>query len=76
MRKTGKALVVYEDAFSWGSGAENAARIGDELFDDLDGPVRRLASTDSFVAYRLEHIFRLGKNVVFELGAIGDKAVG
>ncbi|MEO1170529.1 MAG: alpha/beta fold hydrolase [Myxococcota bacterium] len=54
VRKTGKALVVYEDAFSWGSGAEIAARIGDELFDDLDGPVRRLASTDTFVAYRPE----------------------
>ncbi|MEM6730158.1 MAG: dehydrogenase E1 component subunit alpha/beta, partial [Myxococcota bacterium] len=38
VRKTGKALVVYEDTLSWGSGAEIAARIGDELFDDLDGP--------------------------------------
>ncbi|MEL6760782.1 MAG: thiamine pyrophosphate-dependent enzyme [Myxococcota bacterium] len=51
VKKTGKALVVYEDALSWGSGAEIAARIADELFDDLDGPVRRLASTDTFVAY-------------------------
>lgn len=51
VKKTGKVLVAYEDSLSWGSGAEIAARIGDELFEDLDGPVKRLASTDSFVAY-------------------------
>ena len=33
VKKTGKALVVYEDNLSWGSGSEIAARIGDELFD-------------------------------------------
>lgn len=51
VRKTGKALVVYEDNLSWGSGAEIAARIADELFDWLDGPVRRVASLDTFVGY-------------------------
>ncbi len=51
VKKTGKVLVAYEDSLSWGSGAEIAARIGDELFEDLDGPVKRLASADSFVAY-------------------------
>ncbi|MEL6546239.1 MAG: transketolase C-terminal domain-containing protein, partial [Myxococcota bacterium] len=51
VKKTGKVVVVYEDSMSWGSGAEIAARIGDELFEDLDGPVKRVASTDSFVAY-------------------------
>jgi 2-oxoisovalerate dehydrogenase E1 component len=49
--RTGKALVVYEDCLSWGSGAEIAARIADELFDYLDAPVRRVASADTFVAY-------------------------
>ncbi|MBT6180241.1 MAG: dehydrogenase [Deltaproteobacteria bacterium] len=49
--KTGKALVVYEDSLSWGSGSEIAARIGDELFDYLDGPVQRVASMDTFVGY-------------------------
>ncbi len=49
--KTGKALVVYEDSRSWGSGSEIAARIADELFDCLDGPVMRVASKDTFVAY-------------------------
>ena len=51
VKKTGKALVVYEDSLSWGSGSEIAARIADELFDYLDGPVQRVASLDTFVGY-------------------------
>ncbi len=51
VKKTGKALVVYEDNLSWGSGSEIAARISDELFDYLDGPVSRVASKDTFVGY-------------------------
>ena len=52
VRKTSRALVAYEDMRSWGYGAEIAARIGDELFDDLDAPVRRIAAKDVFVAYQ------------------------
>jgi 2-oxoisovalerate dehydrogenase E1 component len=51
VKKTSKALVVHEDTKSWGYGAEIAARIADELFNHLDGPVRRVAATDTFVAY-------------------------
>jgi 2-oxoisovalerate dehydrogenase E1 component len=54
VRKTGKALVVYEDAEAWGYGAEIAARVADELFESLDGPVRRVAALDTFVAYAPE----------------------
>ena len=54
VRKTSKVLVAYEDSLSWGYGAELAARIGDEHFAWLDAPVRRLASTDTFVAYSPE----------------------
>jgi 2-oxoisovalerate dehydrogenase E1 component len=54
IKKTGKALVVYEDVESWGYGAEIAARIADELFEYLDGPVRRVAALDTFVAYAPE----------------------
>jgi 2-oxoisovalerate dehydrogenase E1 component len=51
VRRTSKALVVYEDPISWGFGAEIAARIADELFEWLDGPVRRVAALDSQVGY-------------------------
>jgi 2-oxoisovalerate dehydrogenase E1 component len=50
--KTSRALVVYEDQRSWGYGAEIAARIGEELMDQLDAPVRRVAALDTFVAYQ------------------------
>ena len=52
VRKTSRVLVAYEDMRSWGYGAEIAARIADELFDDLDAPVRRVAGMDTFVAYQ------------------------
>jgi 2-oxoisovalerate dehydrogenase E1 component len=51
VKKTNKVVVVHEDALSWGIGAEVAARIADELFPWLDGPVRRVASKDTWVAY-------------------------
>jgi len=52
VRKTNRVIVAYEDTRSWGYGAEIAARIADELFDDLDAPVRRVAATDTFCAYQ------------------------
>jgi len=51
VRKTGKAIVAYEDVRAFGYGAEIAARIADELFEHLDGPVRRVAAKDTWVAY-------------------------
>jgi 2-oxoisovalerate dehydrogenase E1 component beta subunit len=46
VKKTGKALVVHEDNFTLGYGAEVAAIIADEAFEYLDGPVKRLAGPD------------------------------
>jgi 2-oxoisovalerate dehydrogenase E1 component len=54
VRKTNRVIVAYEDALSWGYGAEIAARIADDMFAYLDAPVRRVASTDTFVAYAPE----------------------
>ncbi|MCI0457092.1 MAG: dehydrogenase E1 component subunit alpha/beta [Gemmataceae bacterium] len=54
VRKTSRVIVAYEDALSWGYGAELAARIADQTFAWLDAPVKRLASTDTFVAYAPE----------------------
>jgi 2-oxoisovalerate dehydrogenase E1 component len=54
VQKTNKVIVAYEDSLSWGYGAEIAARISDEQFAWLDAPVRRVASTDTFVAYAPE----------------------
>ena len=52
VRKTSRVIIAHEDVLSWGYGAEIAARIGDELFDDLDAPVKRVAAMDTFVAYQ------------------------
>jgi 2-oxoisovalerate dehydrogenase E1 component len=54
VRKTNRVIVAYEDSLSWGYGAEIAARVADDMFTHLDAPVRRVASTDTFVAYAPE----------------------
>jgi 2-oxoisovalerate dehydrogenase E1 component len=51
VKRTNRVIVAYEDSISWGYGAEIAARIADECFAWLDAPVKRVASTDTFVGY-------------------------
>jgi len=46
-RKTGKCLVVYEDNRLFGAGAEIAALIAEEAFDDLDAPVMRYGGPEA-----------------------------
>jgi pyruvate/2-oxoglutarate/acetoin dehydrogenase E1 component len=43
-RRTGRLLIVHEAVQEFGAGAEIAARVADELFDELLGPVRRLGA--------------------------------
>jgi len=51
VKKTSRVIVLYEDAMSWGYGAEIAARIADDCFAWLDAPVKRVASADTYVGY-------------------------
>jgi 2-oxoisovalerate dehydrogenase E1 component len=51
VRQTNRVIVAHEDPLTCGFGAEIAARISDELFTELDAPVRRVAAMDCPVAY-------------------------
>jgi 2-oxoisovalerate dehydrogenase E1 component len=51
VRRTSRVIVAYEDSLSWGYGSEIAAAIADECFPWLDAPVKRVASSDTFVGY-------------------------
>jgi 2-oxoisovalerate dehydrogenase E1 component len=51
VKRTNRAMVLYEDSLSWGYGAEIAARISDDCFAWLDAPVKRVASADTYVGY-------------------------
>jgi 2-oxoisovalerate dehydrogenase E1 component beta subunit len=46
VRKTGKAMVAYEDNRTYGVGAEILATIAEETMFDLDGPLVRVAGPD------------------------------
>ena len=51
VKKTNKAMVIHEDTLTGGFGAEIAARIADNCFQYLDGPVKRIAASDSHIPY-------------------------
>jgi 2-oxoisovalerate dehydrogenase E1 component subunit beta len=60
VRKTGKAMVVYEDNRTYGTGAEIVATIAEEAMFDLDGPLVRVGGPDvpaMGFATNLEHAF-------------------
>ena len=51
VKKTHRAVVVYEDWKSGGFGAEIHARISEECFDDLDAPVGRVGGLNVPMPY-------------------------
>jgi len=46
VRRTSKAMVVYEDNRTYGAGAEIVATIAEEAMDDLDAPIVRIGGPD------------------------------
>ena len=49
--KTSRALVAEEGWATYGVGAELAARISRECFDDLDAPVERVGGAEAPMPY-------------------------
>jgi 2-oxoisovalerate dehydrogenase E1 component beta subunit len=51
VRKTNKVILLHEDVRTGGLAGEISAIINEEAFDDLDGPIVRLAALDSPVPF-------------------------
>ena len=67
IKKTNKAVIIHEDTLTAGFGAEIAARIADNCFRYLDGPVKRIAAKDSHIPYSpiLENEILPSRKVVY-----------
>jgi 2-oxoisovalerate dehydrogenase E1 component len=53
VHKTGKALIVHEDTYTAGFGAEIAATLASQAFTSLDAPIERLTMPDIPVPYNI-----------------------
>jgi 2-oxoisovalerate dehydrogenase E1 component len=51
VKKTNKVIIIHEDTLFGGFGAEIAARIADNCFQNLDAPVKRIAAKDAHIPY-------------------------
>jgi pyruvate dehydrogenase E1 component beta subunit len=52
-RKTGRVIIVHEACMRGGIGGDIAAMIMEEAYDDLDGPVMRIAGKNTAIPYNL-----------------------
>jgi 2-oxoisovalerate dehydrogenase E1 component len=68
VKKTNKAIVIHEDTFTAGFGAEIAARIADNCFQYLDGPVKRIAAKDAHIPYApvLESMILPSRDLIYK----------
>ncbi len=68
IRKTGKAIIIHEDTITAGFGAEISARISENCFESLDGPVKRLAGMDTPIPYHpnLEYYVLPTRNKIYD----------
>ncbi len=51
VKRISKVMILHEDTRTGGMGAEIAALIAEEAFDDLDGPIVRVTAPDTPVPY-------------------------
>lgn len=66
VKKTGRAVVVYEAPKTCGYGSEIAAIIAEEAIEYLEGPVLRVAGFDTPYPYTLEHVYMPDSRRVLE----------
>jgi 2-oxoisovalerate dehydrogenase E1 component beta subunit len=68
VKKTSKVLLVQEDKFTGGIASDLAARVAEEAFEHLDGPVLRVTAPDTPVPFSppLEDFYQPNAEKVLE----------
>src|SRR5438552_19050274 len=75
VRKTHRVLVVHEAIKRGGYGAEIAAMIAEEAFDELDAPPKRLAGLDTPIPYA-QHLEKSARPQARDIRAAGKELGG